>query len=539
MIFKIVITLFIVLIALQWSLIFWSKKWIEKYWPIKMKRSYFAGVIFYFLGIGVILYSIYGMFFDIEDKTRMIDYEEKQNYIIIALDISRSMLVKDGIDGFSRIEHGLLLLENFLGELESKQQVAFILFDERIVPHTPFTTDKEYLLRRLDLVKAMATVNYANTNILGVFHEIKEWSSLRIKKNDGLKVVVITDGEDTFKSPMKDVSKFSQILDLNITMIAVGNIYEQKIPVMDSSGNQVAFLRDANGNYLESRLDLKNILEVSRKISNFSFFNLNNENDLKVLSRKIAASTTGAMSDISNAQAKDGDYKYYFIIGIFFFIVRYFLLATGVFIKKSRSMATFLGVSLLLLLSFTGVDSYSKEAQAYILVKCGVGDLKSKQCRCNSDWLKKIEQLKRNDLLVRDERLTLAYCLMAEGRYNESYKLYRETLDLSSAKDNEYLHVFNMATEALIVGDFNIGVKLYKNLLEVIEVDQKYADIYREYLRNSRDNVVFYLKNHQQKNATSQIGDRIDYSQIKRNNFYENIRRYKKNGGARQDYYGY
>lgn len=169
--------------------------------------------------------------------------------VLIALDISRSMLAQDlKPDRLSFAKEKIKLL---LQQLKT-DRVGLILFSGSTFVQCPLTDDIHAFLMFLNSIDA-ETISSGTTALDGA---IKEAISLfeHMPERKSKLLVIFTDGED-FSSNLTATKKKAAAIGLHIVTVGVGTVQGAPIPLYDKSGKQTGHQSDAKGNVVISRMN--------------------------------------------------------------------------------------------------------------------------------------------------------------------------------------------------------------------------------------------------------------------------------------------
>lgn len=181
--------------------------------------------------------------------------------VLIALDISRSMLAQDMEP--NRLECAKKCIKAVL-PLLSCERVGLIVFSGSAFIQCPLTEDYSAFSMFLDHVdvetisSGSTALDSALTQALNVFARIPD------KKNKLL--VVLTDGED-FSSNLSSVRERAQDEGLHVFAIGVGSHEGAPIPLYNEKGIQIGHQRDEQGNVVLSKLNQDMLQQLVKDVS--------------------------------------------------------------------------------------------------------------------------------------------------------------------------------------------------------------------------------------------------------------------------------
>jgi Ca-activated chloride channel family protein len=165
--------------------------------------------------------------------------------IVLAFDVSRSMDLKDGGDGLSRLDTAK---QAALSLIESRPdfRYAVCLGKGKGVLGIPLTDDQEAVIN-LIVSFSSGSLSAAGTNL----QDLLEVASRAFPEESPGKrrIILFTDGEDT-KGSLAGMERFLQAKGIGVVAVGVGSL--QGLPVPQADGK--AFLRRADGSPVLSQL---------------------------------------------------------------------------------------------------------------------------------------------------------------------------------------------------------------------------------------------------------------------------------------------
>lgn len=169
--------------------------------------------------------------------------------VIIALDISRSMLVNDLKP--SRLERAKEKIKELLDELHA-ERVGLLIFSGAALIQCPLTTDYDAFCMFLRDV-SVETISSGTTSIGGALNKVLE--GISVCGGDHTKIVLLfTDGED-FSKDLERVKKKIVDSGVKIFTIGVGTEEGAPIPIYDELGKKLGYQKDENSKIIVSRLN--------------------------------------------------------------------------------------------------------------------------------------------------------------------------------------------------------------------------------------------------------------------------------------------
>lgn len=177
--------------------------------------------------------------------------------VVIALDVSRSMLAQDVAP--SRLERAKAELTSFMRR-QTDSRIGLVLFAGAAFVQCPLTTDlatAEVFLQMAspDMISAQGT---ALAPALRLSRELL-LSGRRIDEADGFQaILLVTDGED-FEGGWEQEAQICRREGITVIPVGIGEESGGLIPVTDDHGRPAGFLRDAEGGLVMTRLDLASL----------------------------------------------------------------------------------------------------------------------------------------------------------------------------------------------------------------------------------------------------------------------------------------
>lgn len=169
--------------------------------------------------------------------------------VIIALDISRSMLATDCAP--NRLANAKKKIKKLLTMLPC-ERVGLILFSGSACVQCPLTTDYTAFMMFLDHVD-VETISSGSTALDAAIEQALQafgGSPARMSKL----LVIFTDGED-FSSNLSQYKKEAQQQGLRIFTMGIGTQEGAPIPLYDEEGTQIGHQKDAKGKVVISQLN--------------------------------------------------------------------------------------------------------------------------------------------------------------------------------------------------------------------------------------------------------------------------------------------
>jgi Ca-activated chloride channel homolog len=216
--------------------------------------------------------------------TKLEEGTRKGGDIIVAVDVSNSMLAKDNSSetALSRLDLAKLSVSKLIDKLRG-DQIGIITFAGEASLHLPLTSD--YSAAKLFLGTVSTDIIPTQGTAISKAIEIAE-SSFKIdtSEENGQKVVyndmagktliIITDGEDHEKNVLEEAKKAAD-KGIIIHTIGMGSPNGSPIPEKTESGSTSGFMRDEGGNIILSRLN-EDVLQKIASIGGGTYLSASN-----------------------------------------------------------------------------------------------------------------------------------------------------------------------------------------------------------------------------------------------------------------------
>lgn len=241
------------------------------------KNFSFAKKIVALLALGLTLVSMWFALMrpQTPDAHPQINQEQGRD-VMIALDISRSMLAQDlQPSRLACAKKKIMELVDTLGT----DRVGLIVFSGAALVQCPLTKDFEAFKLFLDALDAESVssgstaLDQALTVALDLFKNTN-------KERKNKLLVIFTDGED-FSRNLEKVKKDAQELNLSVCTIGVGTPQGAPIPIFDAWGNKQGYQKDQTGSVVMSRLNEQILVDIAKSLSGYYVkIQENNSNDV-------------------------------------------------------------------------------------------------------------------------------------------------------------------------------------------------------------------------------------------------------------------
>ncbi len=238
--------------------------------------------------------------------------------VLIALDISRSMLAQDVSP--NRLEYAKEKIRKLLKRLKS-ERVGLMLFSGSTFLQCPLTEDKSAFLMFLNSVD-VETISSGTTafdqaikEAIAVFEKMPERKSKLL--------IIFTDGED-FSSNLASIKKRAASIGLHIITVGVGTAQGAPIPLYDAQGKQNGHQLDAKNNVVISRMN-EGILHRLAEDTGGLFVPISSDDgDIKAMNRFISSFEKERLADRQVKRYQE-QYAWPLLISFFSLLIEWLL----------------------------------------------------------------------------------------------------------------------------------------------------------------------------------------------------------------------
>ncbi len=238
--------------------------------------------------------------------------------IVIAVDISRSMLCTD--EKPNRLEFAKQKIKKILYNLKC-ERVGLIVFAGDAVVQCPLTVDYGAFFMFLDSLD-VTTISSGTTSIDGALQ-----ASIDIFKDmpeQKTKIVCLfTDGED-FSTNLSTVKEQAAKIGMAIFTFGIGSKQGAPIPILDATGKNIGFEKDAKGNVVMSKFNEGILKSLSEKTGGRYIRTTSNDSDIKKFIADVEKFEKGSFGSASFERYQE-QYSYSIIFSFICFGLEWLL----------------------------------------------------------------------------------------------------------------------------------------------------------------------------------------------------------------------
>lgn len=249
--------------------------------------------------------------------TKMEKVQRKGIDVVIALDVSKSMLSQDVVP--SRLEKSKLLIQTLLKKLDG-DRVGLVIFAGNAYLQMPLTVDYSSLLLYLRSINTNSVPTQGT-----IITEALDKSEQAFKETDKKykAIIVITDGEDHEENAIDKAEELASD-GTKVFTVGVGTANGGTIPVYDQNGNKVDEKKDENGQVIVSRMNA-NMLQALAKGGNGNYYVLDNAKQVaEFLSKDIAKMETKTINDKVFTDFVE-QFQYFLIFALLLLLADFFI----------------------------------------------------------------------------------------------------------------------------------------------------------------------------------------------------------------------
>lgn len=252
--------------------------------------------------------------------SKLVEVESKGSDIIIAIDVSNSMLSEDL--GVARIEVAKQTVLRTLSKLGT-DRVGLVVFAGEAYVQCPLTSDYSSLKIFLNSVNTdlITTQGTALGNAINV--SIKAFENA---PENGRTIIVLTDGENHEDDAVAAASE-AQSAGITVHILGLATPEGGPIPKLNNRGRQIGFIEDESGSPVVSKLDEASLIATAQ--AGGGLFSRTNKSyvDINPVLDALSQTEKTANSDI---RYTDYDHKYHA-----FLLISIFLLALEALIPNT------------------------------------------------------------------------------------------------------------------------------------------------------------------------------------------------------------
>lgn len=238
--------------------------------------------------------------------------------LIIALDISRSMLAQDCKP--SRLECAKAKIKALVKKL-SCERVGLLLFSGTAFMQCPLTSDYSSFYMFLDQVDVETIASGTTAFDQAILAALNVYKDMQGRKSKLL--ALFTDGED-FSSNLSKIKKRIQDEKIHVFTFGIGTPDGAPIPLLDERGMQIGHIKDKKGSIVISRLNEGILTNIARDSGGTYIRMTHDDSDLKKLVNQIQRFEKEKLDDKKFSRS-DEQYPYFLAAGFMLLMIEWLL----------------------------------------------------------------------------------------------------------------------------------------------------------------------------------------------------------------------
>ena len=241
----------------------WKKKAINKFAKLSTLSKIFNGFsnnrstfkyILFRLGIGMLIIAASNPQYGENERT----VASKGIDIMIALDISKSMMAEDIIDEYNRLDIAKLSIGKLMNELRG-DHVGIVVFAGEAYKQLPLTPD--YQVAKLFLKNIGTDMISSQGTDIGNAIELCMSSFSEERKNNKA-IVIISDGEDHEEMA---VNAAKEATEEGVVICTVGMGSEKGVPIpIVRNGKKIGIKKDKDESTVLTKLNEENLIQIAQ-----------------------------------------------------------------------------------------------------------------------------------------------------------------------------------------------------------------------------------------------------------------------------------
>ncbi len=242
--------------------------------------------------------------------------EEKGLDIVVAIDVSQSMLAEDLSP--NRIQRAKNSFTTFLDML-SGDRVGLIVFSGNAFVQCPITSDYS----ALKMFTSLVDVGVVPEDGTDIAKAIDKAATLFTKDTQNRVMILITDGEN-LQGDFKDAVKEAKDNNIIIYALGIGTQKGAPIPTIDPQTGEKEYLKDKDGNIVLTKLDFSNLSWIAKETGGLFFQISTGHQEIKDILNDISLLEKEKISERRYSQYKE-QYMYFVIFALLLLVVEFIL----------------------------------------------------------------------------------------------------------------------------------------------------------------------------------------------------------------------
>ncbi len=378
--------------------------------------------------------------------TKMVEVHRQGVEIVIALDVSKSMLAEDIKP--NRLERAKQELQALIDQLQG-DRVGVVAFAGQAIMACPLTTDYDAAKMFLSYLRP-EQIPVPGTNLSQAMSTAETMYS---PATEGYRVLVLlTDGEDHSQQLMQQTEAMKKA-GIKLLCIGFGSTTGEPIPLKNDQGAVVGYVKDDQGKTVVSRLDQATLQKITAMTKGVYLPAQQGQVEADVLAAKIDQMQKRA---ISSGQYGAGEDRFQFLL-----LPALVLIMLGLWVPLKKHSW------LLLLMLMWGVPSLLMAGTAE---KVNEGNHAYKQ----GHFDRALNRYRDAQMASPDNNIVnynLGNALQQKEDYEEAEKVYRKALQGKNKKFQAKVH-YNLGNDYFAQKKYREAVDQYKQTLKLDPKDE-------------------------------------------------------------------
>jgi len=258
---------FLLIVPILILVFFWLRNWknktIKKFADARLLPYLFNGVssgkslikfILLRLGLSFLVIAMANPQYGVNER----EVESKGIDIMLAIDISNSMLAEDLSAGYSRLRITKLSIEKLIDKLHG-DHIGIVVFAGSAFKHLPITPD--YHVAKMFLQNVTTRMMSAQGTDIGLAIE-ECMSSFDLENAANKTIIVFSDGED---HEQKGIEAAQVAAEQGVIVHTIGMGTTQGVPIpIYNKGKKTGSKKDENGNTVLTKLNEENLINIAQ-----------------------------------------------------------------------------------------------------------------------------------------------------------------------------------------------------------------------------------------------------------------------------------
>ena len=492
------------LVILFLAAIAWRKRKLQKLGDEKLVAAQIQGFIpgrntFRFILLSIALATIIIGWANLRVGDKMEKVERKGIDVIVALDVSKSMLAKDiQPDRLTRAKQLIMRLTDKM----HNDRLALIVFAGRAYLQVPLTVD--YSAAKMMLQNVSPDMVPTQGTVIG---DAVDMAMQTFTQNERKykSLIIITDGED---HDDKAIEKTREAADAGIIVHTVGIGSPQGATLYDPDTKSVKL--DENGNPVISKLNEEELRSIAA--AGHGTYNLLQNTD-EVADKLINSLEGMEQKNLGSVLYSDftSYYQYFLLVGFLLLIIEW-LLPGKKKIKKNGSVALNTPMAKMLVLFMLLANAVNGQTNKFIQQGNKLYE-QQKYKEAADDYAKAVSKDPNNTSGL----FNLGNSLYQQKKFDESRKVMTQTATLSKDKTGKSAANYNIGNTYMSQQKWEDAVNAYKQTLRnnPQDIDAKYNLSYAEQMMKKQQQQD-KDKNKQDKQNKDQKKDKDKQNQDKK-----------------------